>query len=746
MIDERQKDMDDVIRYLDQTIEMNRLRRELNVMSPENVLYEIKEQALNRTKELLGEGITIHKVNVGYSLSVILSYNDSKRNYVRRIFDSVTDTPAVSGIVVFLSEKERLELMLAATDPENDYRGIERVSFDLPGVNTGDEVTVRFYMIEEGKTKIRIISRGETIGEKNITLPSGDYLNAVTGFSLKQNTDHESKYPPVIQNAFDAEGLVGMEQVKDQLNTFYNTLQNDKIRGVSSNEKKGYNFVITGNPGTGKTVVSRLIGKILYEMGILRSDQMIETDREGLVGQYIGETAGKTKELLDKVKKCGGVLFIDEAYELYKAGSERDFGTEAITTLLKDVEDHRGEYTVILAGYKKQMENMLENANPGFKSRFQYKIHIPDYTDDEMVEAGKRMLEKTGLYMQENAEKAFRTRIEKEHLGDTFANIRTVRDIIQSAKSSMDDRLAKAKKAGKDIDWEDYYMLRAEDFGAEVSSEQKNSLQSDLDELNGLIGLPSAKRQVKEMIDAIRVNKTMIDRGVKNKSDLGTLHMIFLGNAGTGKTTVARLIGSIYRDLGILKRGQFVECSASDLIGRYVGESGKNVQNKIKEALGGVLFIDEAYILGHQGNYNQEALDALIADVENHREEMAIILAGYSDQMADFLNSNQGLQSRFPNTIIFEDYADEELVMIAKRFFAQKNLKYSPENDDVLMSLISMEKDKVKDFGNARGVRNVVEKIEKSRNSRLVEIINDDISDDELMTVTREDIEKCMMR
>ena len=521
--------------------------------------------------------------------------------------------------------------------------------------------------------------------------------------------------PPVIEEAF--RGMVGMESVKKELVSFYNIARLERLReeqlGISGNESRSYNFVLYGNPGTGKTTVARIIGKVLYALGIREKDAFMEVDRGKLVSEYVGQTAKNVQKALAEIR--GGTLFIDEAYSLYKKDDAKDFGQEAIDTLLKDMEDHRSEYSVILAGYRGPMTEMLNHANPGFRSRFTYHIVIPDYSDEELLEIARSVAGSHHYIIEEKGYEALKKRIDRERIDETFGNARFIREVINDAEKNLADRLVKMGH----FEQADLTVLKAEDIFPE--EDQGKDLKELLAELDGLTGLAEVKKSVSEMLDKIAVGKEAERRGIQGDFGMGSLHMAFKGNAGTGKTTVARLLGKILAEMGVLKRGDvFIETTRADLVGQYQGHTAAKVKETVRSALGGVLFIDEAYALvkDESDSFGREAVDTLVAEMENHRDALVVILAGYTGDIDRFLAENQGLRSRVTRDLFFADYTAEEMTEIFCSLAKKGGIRI-PEAVLPSVRRCLEEKASAPDFGNGRGVRNVFEAVCRRKDSRI---------------------------
>ncbi len=558
--------------------------------------------------------------------------------------------------------------------------------------------------------------------------------NLNDGF-LHVSREDNSSYSPVMAGFF--EGIIGMHGVKKQLDTMYKRFKIDSMRqltlGVSSG-KQGYYFIITGNPGTGKTTVARIIGKMLYQMNILPKDTFVEVDRSRLVGQYIGQTAIQTSEIIESAR--GGTLFIDEAYTLYKKDNEKDFGSEAIDTLLKDMEDHRGEYCVILAGYANEMNDMIRNANPGLASRFDHKINIEDYSAEELLDILVSMARGRQFKIRSDAREVILSRIRKEKVDDTFDNARFARRLLDEAIEKQALRLSEEID---NLNVDDLQILVAKDFGS--LQQDLSTLDSALSQLNGLIGLQSVKNTVNSMVQSIKIQNESKKRGLAIAQNSIPLNLVFTGNPGTGKTTVARLLNQIYFHLGLLKRPDvFVECVRADLVGRYQGETAIKVKDVVRRALGGILFIDEAYSLVMDSNdsFGLEAVNTLVSEIENNRDNLAVVLAGYTKEMEEFLDSNPGLRSRLARIIEFPDYSRDELAQIFTFDMKKRGylLAYDPNRLNVLIEKESGKKD----FGNARGIRNLCDSVINKHNERINRMDLSLLSNEAILSITDEDL------
>jgi stage V sporulation protein K len=272
----------------------------------------------------------------------------------------------------------------------------------------------------------------------------------------------------------------------------------------------------------------------------------------------------------------------------------------------------------------------------------------------------------------------------------------------------------------------------------------KELLDQYLLELKELTGLDSVKRSVEKLITGLKVSKLREERGLKVISK--NLHAVFLGNPGTGKTTIARLISQIYKELGLLQKGHLVEVDRSALVAGYAGQTSKKTDQVIDQAIGGTLFIDEAYTLSRgSGDFGQEAIDTLLKRMEDYRDKLVVIVAGYPNEMKDFIDSNPGLQSRFTNYFNFEDYNPREMLEIATMISEKNGYNLDEGALQILLGKFSeLYQNRDMNFGNARTVRNILYKAINNQEERILMVQNP--TNEVLTTITPEDIDNIDMR
>jgi len=534
--------------------------------------------------------------------------------------------------------------------------------------------------------------------------------------------------------------LVGLEKIKERVIEL--AIWAETTGAMKRSEPPLLHMLFAGNPGTGKTTVARLIGELLYERGILKRGHLVEVTGADLIADHIGGTALKTRAVAESA--LDGVLFIDEAYTLSEEG-RGGFGMEAIDTLIPFLENSRDRLVVIFAGYSARMIRFIES-NPGLARRIprENRFMFPDYSQEVLMEILKRNLDDRDIPYEPQLEGSLRETIEELHQGraEHSGNAGEIRNLVDALERRRAVRIRiTAQPQNSPLTQEDIPDEYRRSGNYEVSG--FDVLQA---ELNELIGLRPFKTYISNLV--YRVQYEQVRRRVDTKYHGASFleHCAFAGNPGTGKTTAARLVGKIYQSLGVLRKGHCVEVTRADLVAGYVGQTAIKTTERIKEALDGVLFIDEAYALAGRSmnDFGQEAIDTLVKAMEDYRDRLVVIVAGYLGPMEDFMFSNPGLSSRFASRITFADYVSEELEQMLRNI--AHNEGYILPDDVQLKALRYLENLQRREihFGNGRAVRNLFGEMKMLLARRVIEKLDTQesaiIDQETLVTFSLEDV------
>ncbi|MFC6079954.1 AAA family ATPase [Sphaerisporangium aureirubrum] len=567
---------------------------------------------------------------------------------------------------------------------------------------------------------------------------------------------HERAAPPPIsvdEALGELESMIGLEPVKEQVRSIAASIEASRLRAEAgyTTDPPMRHFVFAGPPGTGKTSVARTVAKIFYAFGLLETPYVVEASRADLVGEYLGATAIKTNELVDRA--LGGVLFIDEAYSLINSaeGQPDRFGAEAVQTLLKRAEDDRDRLIVILAGYDKEMSGFLAS-NPGLSSRFSTRVRFPAYSPAELVRIVELLRARRGERLSPDAPRVLLGLFEDVHrrgLVDELGNARFARSLVETAAQARDVRVV---GAGGSPEREDLVTTTTADLVKAFNDltarfrgfQARPSLEEALGELDRMAGLEPVKRQVRAIAAQLRIARMREEQGLPAPPQMR--HFVFVGPPGTGKTTVARVLGRVFAALGLLSRPDVVEASRADLVGQHLGATAIKTNELVDRALGGVLFIDEAYSLvngGYQGGdaFGAEAVQTLLKRAEDDRDRLVIILAGYATEMERFFASNSGLASRFDQRVVFPSYSPAELTEIATLLAERAGDRFDAAAGRDLTDVFTWvcTEGLIDDLGNGRFARSLFERAALGRDVRLAGRGGTATTAD-LTTITSEDI------
>ncbi|WPH02844.1 Hypothetical protein R9X50_00571200 [Acrodontium crateriforme] len=514
---------------------------------------------------------------------------------------------------------------------------------------------------------------------------------------------HKKIYLEANEHMNELMAMIGLEEVKAKFLSIKAEIDL-AVRQRRSLKDERFSAMLLGNPGTGKTTVARLYCKFLTSVGALPGNHIEETTGSRLAS---GGPQGCQSIIETIMKKGGGALFIDEAYQLISSQSHR--GSDVLDFLLAEVENLRGKIVFILAGYNKQMEELLSH-NPGLPSRFPCELQFNDYTDQELLRILQYQIAKkylgalhvegglNGLYMRIVA-----TRVGRGRGKPGFGNARAIENALGQISSRQANRIHRERLSGKVV--EDLKMTQEDLIGLEPSKVLENN--DSWIQLSRMIGLTSVKDSLKGLLSSIQQNylRELDEKPLVEFS----LNRVLIGSPGTGKTTVAKRYGQILADVGLLSRGEVVIKTPADFIGSAMGQSEKITKAILESTKGKVLVIDEAYGLSSTMNggadpYKTAVIDAIVGEIQSTPgDDRCVLLLGYEDQMeAMFQTVNPGLSRRFPmaSAFRFEDFTDDELRQILDLKLKQQGLSITDEARRVAAKILQRARNRP-NFGNA---------------------------------------------
>ena len=535
--------------------------------------------------------------------------------------------------------------------------------------------------------------------------------------------------------------IVGLSKVKHAFNSIHNSVQMQRKRaefGPPATPIMPMHAVnvFIGNPGTGKSSLARILADMLYKLGELQQPTVTEVSGKELGnGGYHSDddpVAGAIRA------SKGGILMINDAHKLIDERSRSDTaGLRAISMLVKGCDTaahHRRDLVLILSGPRTEMEDFLRGPGAPLARIVTTTLEFPDLSADECALVARSVAKEKGFKLAPELSdgilaEIFRSKLRR--LDSQNSNGLAVHSVLMQAIRGQTDRVHSKGTCSKsslttliEADFGEARSGAGGSGGASDGDGSEGNIAAVLARLDNVTGLADVKTFVRSMVATLELDQQRREMGMKPLND-ATLHMIFAGNPGTGKTTIARVVADMLRTLGVLRTGHLVEADRSSLVAGYVGQTALKTTAMVKSALGGVLFIDEAYALvsNDKDTFGREALDTLIKLVEDYRDDLVVILAGYHDEMSTLLSHNPGVRSRFPNVINFPNYSAPELLEIFESMIKSDDLVLDSGGRASLKEELSqMEKVEDKENGNGRAMRNLLDRAKRRQALRLQEL------------------------
>ncbi|KGK86570.1 AAA family ATPase [Clostridium sp. HMP27] len=620
--------------------------------------------------------------------------------------------------IALTEEDYRSISMKIVLNTGGNYKDVDKGSEEQILYDNGDE-------LEENSDNLDKAGNNR-INNEEMRVPKRKFpslSNGTTRIGINEKKDNiEFKTLKDTLNYLD--NLIGQNHIKQKIKqiTSFITRNNDRyIRLNIDNPGLYYNVVISGNKGTGKNTIAKILYHLYYHLGVIGNGKFIIVDsREVWPGNNLDRLLGNAQS---------GVVFINNVHLI--STNDKRGGKDNFDTLDEWMSAYKSNFVFILAGEVEGIGQFMKSHK--VKKHIHFPLDIPDFTENEALELVKHFASIEKYRVDKRAYDTIVNYISYLKGKKLFENIYTSRRIVEQAiiNNGIYNNLSILVK--ENFLLEDINTLEKETKETEIAD------PDPFEELQSLIGLSEVKEKVKEISAYVETQLRRKELGLKTQPLC--LHMSYVGNPGTGKTTVARLIGRIFNKMGILSTGKFVEVSREDLVGKYVGHTAIKTAEKIKEAEGGILFIDEAYSLESHSkiDYGLEAVSTIVKKMEDLRGNLVIIFAGYPKEMSTFINMNPGLRDRVQFKLEFQDYKPIELLEIWKKFFIDN--QYEVEQDalvemDKIVNKIYINKDC--NFSNGRIIRKC---FERAKMYQAIRIKNNGLNSvEELVKINIDDI------